>query len=170
MFFFTKETFTISVILFVLATIGYSGSIVFYNAYLPEIATEDQYDRLSAHGFSMGYIGSVILLVFNLMMIMQPTWFGIAAENTSLPPRIAFLSTGIWWFAFAQYSFYHMPGNVYGRKPKGSWILNGFKELNHVLDQVKGLPQLKRFLLAYFFTTWEFRRLCIWLPFLGRLS
>ncbi|WP_345160801.1 MFS transporter [Pontibacter saemangeumensis] len=151
LYFFTRETFTVSVLLFVLATIGYSGSIVFYNAYLPEIATEDQYDRLSARGFSMGYVGSVLLLVFNLAMILQPQWFGISVENTSLPPRIAFLSTGIWWFGFAQYSFYHLPGNVYARKPKGSWILNGFKELKHVLDQVKGLPMLKRFLLAYFF-------------------
>lgn len=151
LYFFTTETFNLSVILFVLATIGFSGSIVFYNAYLPEIATEDQYDRLSARGFSMGYIGSVILLVFNLAMIMQPGWFGIAADNTSLPPRIAFLSTGIWWLGFAQYTFYHLPGNVYNRKPQGSWILNGFKELKKVLDQVKGLPLLKRFLLAYFF-------------------
>ncbi len=151
LYFFTRETFTISVILFVLATIGFSGSIVFYNAYLPEIATEDQYDRLSARGFSMGYIGSVLLLVFNLAMIMKPEWFGIAPENTSLPPRIAFLSTGIWWFGFAQYSFYHLPNNVYARKPKGSWVLNGFKELKQVLDQVKGLPLLKRFLLAFFF-------------------
>lgn len=151
LYFFTKETFTISVILFVLATIGFSGSIVFYNAYLPEIATEDQYDRLSARGFSMGYIGSVLLLIFNLLMIMKPELFGIAPENTSLPPRIAFLSTGIWWIVFAQYSFYYLPGNVYQRKPKGSWILNGFKELQHVLHQVKSLPMLKRFLLAYFF-------------------
>ncbi|OKL38589.1 MFS transporter [Pontibacter flavimaris] len=151
LYFFTAETFTLSVILFVLATIGFSGSIVFYNAYLPEIATEDRYDRLSARGFSMGYIGSVILLIFNLAMIMQPQWFSIAADNTSLPPRIAFLSTGIWWLGFAQYTFYHLPGNVYQRKPKGSWILNGFKELKKVLDQVRDLPLLKRFLLAYFF-------------------
>ncbi|GHA57244.1 MFS transporter [Pontibacter akesuensis] len=151
LYFFTFETFTLSVILFVLATIGYSGSIVFYNAYLPEIATEDKFDSLSARGFSMGYVGSVLLLIFNLMMIMKPEWFGIAPENTSLPPRIAFLTTGIWWFAFAQYSFYHLPGNVYARKPEGSWLLNGFKELQHVLQQVKGLPLLKRFLLAYFF-------------------
>lgn len=151
LFFFTRETFTLSVVLFVLASIGFSGSIVFYNSYLPEIATEDQYDKLSAKGFSMGYIGSVLLLIFNLAMIMQPDWFGIAAENTSLPPRIAFLTTGLWWFGFAQYSFYHLPSNIYNRKPKGSWILNGFKELRKVLQQVKGLPRMKRYLLAYFF-------------------
>ncbi|QCR21706.1 MFS transporter [Pontibacter sp. SGAir0037] len=151
LYFFTRETFTFSVILFVLASIGFSGSIVFYNAYLPEIATEDQYDKLSAQGFAMGYIGSVVLLVFNLAMILQPGWFGIAADNTSLPPRIAFLTTGLWWFGFAQYSFYHLPANVHHRKPKGSWVLNGFRELQKVLHQVKELPLLKRYLLAYFF-------------------
>lgn len=151
LFFFTRDTFTLSVILFVLASIGFSGSIVFYNAYLPEIATEDQFDKLSARGFSMGYVGSVLLLIFNLAMIQQPEWFGIAADNKSLPPRIAFLTTGLWWFGFAQYSFYHLPSNVYNRKPKGSWILNGFKELQKVWAQVKQLPMLKRFLLAFFF-------------------
>lgn len=151
LYFFTRDTFTLSVILFVLASIGFSGSIVFYNAYLPEIATEDQFDKLSARGFSMGYIGSVLLLIFNLAMILKPEWFGIAADNKSLPPRIAFLTTGLWWFGFAQYSFYHLPGNLYNRKPQGSWILNGFKELQKVLSQVKQLPMLKRFLLAFFF-------------------
>ncbi|WP_187264716.1 MFS transporter [Pontibacter beigongshangensis] len=151
LYFFTKETFTFSVILFMLASIGFSGSIVFYNAYLPEIATEDQYDKLSARGFAMGYIGSVLLLVFNLAMILQPQLFFISPENTSLPPRIAFLTTGLWWFGFAQYTFYHLPGNVYQRKPQGNWILNGFRELKKVLSQVQGLPMLKRFLLAYFF-------------------
>ncbi|MEJ8755734.1 MFS transporter [Pontibacter sp. H259] len=151
LYFFTRDTFTVSVMLFVLASIGFSGSIVFYNAYLPEIATEDQFDKLSARGFSMGYIGSVLLLIFNLGMILKPEWFGIAADNKSLPPRIAFLTTGLWWFGFAQYSFYHLPNNVYNRKPQGSWILNGFKELQKVLNQVKQLPMLKRFLLAFFF-------------------
>lgn len=151
LFFFTRETFSISIVLFMLASIGFTGSIVFYNSYLPEIATEDQYDRLSARGFAMGYVGSVLLLIFNLAMILQPGWFGIAADNTSLPPRIAFLTTGIWWFGFAQYTFYHLPSNVYQRNPQGSWILNGVKELKKVLNQVKGLPLLKRYLLAYFF-------------------
>ncbi len=151
LYFFTAETFTLSVILFILASIGFSGSIVFYNAYLPEIATEDQYDRLSARGFSMGYIGSVLLLVFNLAMIMKPEFFGIAADNKSLPPRIAFLSTGIWWFGFAQYTFFHLPENVYHRRAKGNWLFNGFKELQKVWAQAQELPMLKRYLLAYFF-------------------
>lgn len=151
LYFFTQETFTVSVLLFVLASIGFSGSIVFYNSYLPEIATEDQYDKLSARGFAMGYIGSVLLLVFNLAMILKPAWFGIAESNTSLPPRIAFLTTGMWWFGFAQYTFYHLPSKVRQRKAEGSWALNGFRKLQKVLKQVKELPLLKRYLLAYFF-------------------
>lgn len=151
LFFFTRDTFSLSVVLFMLASIGFTGSIVFYNAYLPEIATEDQYDKLSARGFAMGYVGSVLLLIFNLAMILRPAWFGIAADNSSLPPRIAFLTTGIWWFVFAQYTFYHLPSNIHRKNPQGSWILNGVKELKKVLHQVKGLRMLKRYLLAYFF-------------------
>jgi MFS transporter, UMF1 family len=151
LFFFTRETLTQSVFLFILASIGFSGSIVFYNSYLPEIATEDRYDKLSARGFALGYIGSVVLLIANLILIMKPVWFGIDPANTSLGPRISFLSTGIWWFGFAQYTFYYLPRNVHRKKPRGSWILNGFRELGKVLRQVKGLYLLKRFLLAFFF-------------------
>lgn len=151
LFFFTKETFTLSIFLFILASIGFSGSIVFYNAYLPEIATEDRFDQLSARGFAMGYIGSVVLLVANLLLVMKPEWAGIDPENTTLAPRISFLTTGLWWFGFAQYSFYYLPRNVHQKKPRGSWVFNGFRELGKVLKQVRGLYFLRRFLLAFFF-------------------
>ncbi|QNF35446.1 MFS transporter [Adhaeribacter swui] len=151
LFFFTKETFTISVILFVLAAMGYNGSIVFYNSYLPDIATEDQYDKLSARGFSLGYIGSVLLLIFNLALVLKPTFFGIDPQNTSLPPRISFLLTGFWWFGFAQYTFWKLPKRQTPGNRQGSWLLNGFRELKKVWQQVKKLYLLKRFLLAFFF-------------------
>ena len=151
LFFFTRQTFTLSVFLFIIASIGFSGSIVFYNSYLPEIATEDRYDKLSARGFALGYIGSVILLLANLALIMKPEFFGIDPANTSLGPRLSFLSTGIWWIGFAQYTFYFLPKNVHRKRPQGSWVLNGFRELGKVLRQVKQLHLLKRFLLAFFF-------------------
>ncbi len=151
LFFFTKETFTISVILFVLAAMGYNGSIVFYNSYLPDIATEDQFDKLSARGFSLGYIGSVLLLVFNLALVLQPALFGIDLQNTSLPPRISFLLTGLWWFGFAQYTFWKLPARMHQGNREGSWLFNGFKELKKVWQQVKKMYLLKRFLLAFFF-------------------
>lgn len=151
LFFFTEETFTASVILFVLAAMGFNGSIVFYNSYLPDIATEDQYDKLSARGFSLGYIGSVLLLIFNLALVLQPAIFGIDPQNSSLPPRISFLLTGLWWFGFAQYTFWHLPKRMAGGKRSGSWLFNGFRELQKVWQQVKKMYLLKRFLLAFFF-------------------
>ncbi|RYF81061.1 MAG: MFS transporter, partial [Chitinophagaceae bacterium] len=141
--------FSVSVVLFVLATIGFSGSIVFYNAYLPEIATEDRFDKLSAKGFSYGYIGSVLLLVFSLTTVLHPEWYGITSK--SLPPRLSFLLTGIWWAGFAQIPFARLPGDSARKLTSGSWIFNGVKELRKVLAEVRTLPNLKKFLGAFFF-------------------
>jgi UMF1 family MFS transporter len=149
LFFFTTDTLLLGVTAFVIAGIGYSGSIVFYNAYLPEIATEDKFDQVSAKGFSLGYIGSVLLLVLNLLLIMKPEWFG--GISSGLASRISFLSTGIWWLVFAQWTFYYLPNNVYNRKGEGSWIFNGFKKLKGILKDVSIQPLLKRFLLSFFF-------------------
>lgn len=151
LFFFTRETFTVSMLLFMLAAMGWTGSIVFYNSYLPDIATEDQYDQLSARGFALGYIGSVLLLVGNLALVLQPAVFGLDPANTSLPPRISFLATGIWWFVFAQYTFYYLPKYAHTKPRQGNWLLNGFNELKKVWGQVRQLAMLKRFLLAFFF-------------------
>jgi UMF1 family MFS transporter len=150
LYWFTPETLDISMIAFVLATFGYSSSIVFYNSYLPDIATEDRYDKLSARGFSMGYIGSVLLLIFNLLPILKPELFGnISAGDAS---RISFLCTGAWWFIFAQYTFYHLPNPTVNTQDRSeNWVFNGIKELQNVWKEVKHLDLLKRFLFAFFF-------------------
>ncbi|MDQ3021043.1 MAG: MFS transporter [Bacteroidota bacterium] len=149
LFFFTSENITFSLIMFVLASIGFSGSIVFYNAYLPEIATEDRLDKVSAKGFALGYTGSIILLIFNLSMILFPDIYGI--NSTGLATRISFLTVGLWWFGFAQYTFYYLPSNIYNKKPQGNFLLNGFRELRKVLNELKKQKLLKTFLLAFFF-------------------
>jgi MFS transporter, UMF1 family len=151
LFFFTKETLTLSTFVFMAATVGFSGSIVFYNSYLPDIATEDKYDSLSARGFSMGYIGSVILLVLCLVLIMFHGTFGL---EEGFATRLAFLLTGIWWAGFAQVAFRRLPADP-GRvasaaTAQAGWVLNGFRELAKVWHQLADLPNLKRFLLAYF--------------------
>ena len=150
MFFFDASTLWIGVLSFVLASIGYAGSIVFYNSYLPQIAHPEDQDRISARGFAMGYIGSSILLIFNLVMIMQPGWFGMA-EGTTLPSRISFLIVGLWWIGFSAYSFYHLPANVYGKKRDGHYLTKGYRELVKVWKDIKKFPYLTRFLLAFFF-------------------
>lgn len=150
LFLFTKETIEQSVIAFILSLIGWSGSIVFYNSFLPLIATEENYDRYSARGFSWGYIGSVLLMVFNLTMIMSPDTYGITDKG--MPARISFMTVGIWWILFAQIPFYFLPKDAKAtviENNKG-WLFNGFRQLKKVFGELKGQKQLGRFLTAFF--------------------
>ena len=160
LYFFTEDNLTLSTFIFIAATVGFSGSIVFYNSYLPEISSEAKFDSLSARGFSMGYIGSVLLLVICLGIIMGPHIAGgpegvaLFGMSTGKATRLSFLLTGIWWVGFAQIPFLTLPPDT-GRPAdapvsKDGWLLNGFRELGKVWDQLKQQPNLKRFLLAYF--------------------
>lgn len=153
LYFATTDTLIFSVLVFVLATMGYTGSIVFYNAYLPEIATPDQFDRISAKGFALGYAGSVLLLLFNLSMVLEPAWYGItkAEVDQGLPARFSFLSVGIWWVLFAQYTFYYLPSRKPNKEPGLTWLFKGFQELRKVLSELQHQRKLKRFLVAFFF-------------------
>ena len=149
MYFFTGvENLWIGILTAILACIGYSGSIVFYNAFLPEIAEPKDHDRVSAKGFAMGYIGSAILLIINLVMVMKPELFGFANAGTAT--RISFLTVGVWWILFAQITFYYLPNNIYGHKPEGHYIFNGYLELKKVWQEVKQHKQLAKFLSALF--------------------
>lgn len=147
-FFKGQDTLWIGILGTILASIGFWGSIVFYNSYLPEIAYPEQHDRVSAKGFMFGYFGSLILLVFSLIMVLKPEWFGIT--DSSLPARISFLAVGIWWMGFAQVTFYYLPNNVFHKKPEKDYIFKGFKELGVVLKSLKALKSLKQFLTAFF--------------------
>ena len=150
MFFFKgQDTLWIGIVSTILASIGFWGSVVFYNSYLPEIAYREQHDRVSAKGFMYGYFGSVILLAFNLTMVMKPEWYGIS--DPTLPARISFLSVGIWWMGFAQVTFYFLPNNVFNKKPRKDFIFKGFRELITILKSLQSQPVLKQFLKAFFF-------------------
>lgn len=149
LYFFTAETLWIGVLGFMLATIGFSGSLVFYNAFLPEIATPDRQDKVSARGFALGYIGSSLLLIFNLIIIQKPEWFGI--QSASFAPRFSFLLVGVWWIGFASYTFYYLPSNIYNRKISGSVVWNGYHELLKVVKELRYQTGLKLFLLSFFF-------------------
>ena len=149
MYFFTGlENLWVGILTLILACIGWAGSIVFYNAYLPEIAEPKDHDRVSAKGFAMGYIGSAILLIFNLVMVMKPELFGL--ESSGQASRISFLTVGVWWALFAQIPFYYLPNNIYDHKPEGHYFFNGYLELKKVWKELKQHPQLARFLSAFF--------------------
>ncbi|PIF34846.1 UMF1 family MFS transporter [Flavobacterium sp. 9] len=138
-----------------LGLIGYWGSLVFYNSYLPDIAFEEQQDRISAKGYSLGYIGSVILLIINLAMIMKPKLFGITGtdgEAAMKAMRYSFIMVGVWWILFSQYTYYYLPkgSKETGEKLTKSVVFNGFKELKKVWLLLKENIPLKRYLGGFF--------------------
>ena len=133
---------------FILATIGFAGGIVFYNAYLPEIVSEDRYDKVSAKGYAYGYIGSVILLLAILMMINYPGFFGI--KDPALPARIGFVLVGLWWLGFSQISFKYLPKDKITRISVNLFS-KGFEEIKMVFKQLKRQKNLKKFLASFFF-------------------
>lgn len=161
LYWFSLESIHISLLFYFMGLIGYWGSLVFYNSYLPDIAYPEQQDTISAKGFSMGYFGSVILLVINLAMVMYPDVFYISDnlnENgeiietaAQVGMRYSFVMVGLWWILFSQYTFYILPNGVSsGDKVSKDVVLNGLKELKQVWLQLKQNLRLKRYLVAFF--------------------
>lgn len=133
---------------FILATIGFAGSIVFYDSYLPIIVTEDRYNSVSAKGYTYGYIGSVLLLVTILTMIQRPEWFGL--NDGQLATRLGFVMVGIWWIGFAQITFRRLPKDAM-QKFTRHMVKSGYTEVRKVLTKIKSMPDTRNFLLAFFF-------------------
>lgn len=147
LFFFTSASIGWGLLCSILAAIGYCGSIVFYNAYLPEIATDEEQNKVSAKGFAYGYIGSVLLQIICLIAILNDSFF----EDKSLPVRLSFLAVGIWWFAFGQFSFSRLPKSTpAAERPAYSLLTNGFIELKKVWHQIQGMKTLRWYLAAFF--------------------
>jgi MFS transporter, UMF1 family len=146
MYWFTLDTLLFGIICFFFGLIGFWGSLVFYNSYLPDIAFKNQQDRLSAKGFSFGYIGSVLLLLVCLYFIIS------ASDESKLEAmRMSFLLTGVWWIIFSQYTFYYLPtGNKNADKITTSVLFNGYKELRKVQQQLIENLALSRYLIAFF--------------------
>lgn len=149
-FFKGIETLEWGIFCSVVATIGYSGSLVFYDAFLPEIVTEDLYDVTSARGYSMGYYGSVIMMIICLVVIMNYPRFGIFNDEDQAT-RFTFVLVGVWWLGFSALVFIMLPQNPYGRKPEGNVVTKGYRELIKVWRSLKQSPPLKRYLLSFFF-------------------
>ncbi len=134
--------------------IGFWSSLVFYNSYLPDIAFPEQQDRVSARGFSLGYFGSTLLLIFNLLMVMFPHTFGITgsdAEASMYAMRISFITVGVWWIGFSHITYYYLPKGNHNKQPiTKAVIFDGFKELKKVWQQLQENLALKRYLYSYF--------------------
>jgi UMF1 family MFS transporter len=155
LYFFDLNNIGLGLTFYFFGLIGFWGSLVFYNSYLPDIAFLEQQDKISAKGYSLGYIGSVLLLLVNLGMVMFPDTFGIS-DSPKNPAsikamRYSFAMVGIWWIAFSQYTYYYLPkGNSNTAKVSLSVIFNGFKELKKVWKLLQSEIPLKRYLLSFF--------------------
>lgn len=148
LFFFYGQNIYFGLGLSILASIGFWGSLVFYNAFLPEVAGPEEQDRLSAKGFALGYAGAALLLIINLAMIQMPETFGLSDSGEA--SRWSFLMVGLWWAGFAQVSFRRLPVNPYRRKPGKRWFLKGYEELISVAKKVRTMKSLRRYLYSFF--------------------
>ncbi len=145
LYFFSVTYIYASLLCYILALIGFWGSLVFYNSYLPDIAHKDQQDAVSAKGYALGYMGSVLLLIVNLVMILS-----VPKENALQMMRLSFVMVGVWWLIFSQYTYKYLPDftnkNIISRQV----FFNGYKELRQVWRDLQGQTKLKRYLAAFF--------------------
>ncbi|KAA1244663.1 MFS transporter [Aquimarina sp. RZ0] len=147
LYWFSKDHIYISLFFYIMALVGFWGSIVFYNSYLPDIAFPEQHDKISAKGYSLGYIGSVILLIVNLAMVMTVD----SGEAKIAAMKYSFIMVGIWWILFSQFSYYYLPkGFSKGHKVTNDVFLKGFRELKQVWIAMSEIVRLKRYLIAFF--------------------
>ena len=140
LYFFDVEHLELSMIPVMLASVGFWGSIVFYNAYLPQIAEPFEHDKISAKGYALGYLGSSILLIICL----------VAIQGFDRDPQEAFLAVALWWVGFSQYTYAKLPNSTFKEKIKENRFTKGFKELKNVWGQLKQLTVLKRYLASFF--------------------
>ena len=154
LYWFSLEHIYFGLACYFFGLVGFWVSFAINNSYLPDIAFPEQQDSISAKGFSLGYVGSVILLVFNLFMVMEPDFFGITDSGSEVAEikamKYSFISVGIWWILFSQYTFAHLPKGYKREGERKHIILNGFKELRLVWHQLGENRKLKRYLGAFF--------------------
>ncbi len=148
LFFYNSSNLWLGIVAMIVACVGYWASLVFYNSYLPEIASFEDRDKVSARGFAYGYIGSVILQVICFVFVMGNEMFGITKGFAS---QLSFLLVGIWWFSFASLSLKRLPNSSPIGSDKKHTLAHGYGELNKVWKQLIHLPVLKRYLFSFFF-------------------
>jgi len=165
LYFFTGENVEYGITCAVTASIGFAGSLVFYNAFLPEVATEDKMDRVSARGFAFGYTGSVILLIINLVLYMKSDLFGF--KDGGAATRFGFILVGTWWLGFSQIAFHYLEDRATGKKITFDILGNGMRELKKVFAVVREKTVMLRFLTAFFLYSMGVQTVMLLAPLFG---
>jgi UMF1 family MFS transporter len=148
MFFITGGRYLFGGVLFIIANVCFGAALVFYNAFLPEIATDDQTDKVSSRGFAYGYLGGALLLVLNLLLVLRAEQVGISTE---MAVRLSLLSAGVWWGAFALITFALLKSRPQKKSlpPGKGYIAAGFSEIIETFKELRRLPLTLRYLIAY---------------------
>jgi len=148
LFFLQGNLYLAGGVLFIIANVCFGAALVFYNAFLPEITTQDQADKVSSRGYAYGYLGGAILLVFNLLLVLRAEQLGISA---GLAVRLSLLSAGLWWGGFALITFALLKSRPTKKNlpPGRSYISAGFSEIVASFKELRRLPLTARYLLAY---------------------
>ena len=134
--------------LYALGTIGVAGSIVFYDALLPGVARAGDLDRISAIGYAAGYLGSVLLMIFDVLLIRNPGWLGLPDAGTAV--RLSFVSVAVWWAAFTIPLLRRVPEPPAAPAPaEGNVVAAAFRRLGRTFREVKRYRQLALFLAAF---------------------
>lgn len=153
MYAFTDEVLWWGLLSPYVASLCFSGSLVFYNSYLPEIAPTEEQDALSARGFALGYLGSSLVLITALAFIQNPEWIG--DETAGRVTRLSFLSVGVWWFGWGEFSLFRLPAGHQMEAPiqEKGWIRATYLRLFEVVKTFRTMPGVERFLLGFFFAS-----------------
>lgn len=148
LFFVKDDLYLLGGVLFIVANVCFGAALVFYNAFLPDIATEDQADKVSSRGYAYGYLGGAILLAFNLLLVMRAEQLGI---SRGLAVRLSLLSAGVWWGGFALFTFLLLKSRPTKKSlpPGKSYLAAGFAEILATVKELRRLPLTARYLLAY---------------------
>lgn len=147
MFFITSNLYILGALLFIISKVGFGATMVIYNAYLPEIASQDKRDKVSSYGFAFGYLGGGLLLLLNLALVYYAPQLNLSTE---MAIRLSLLSAGVWWGGFSIITFIYLKSRKkYINKPIENYLTTGFKELRKTFQKLKKLRQTWRFLLAY---------------------
>ncbi|HEX6045420.1 MAG TPA: MFS transporter [Pyrinomonadaceae bacterium] len=148
LFFVKDDLYLLGGILFIFANVGFGAALVFYNAFLPDITTEDQADKVSSRGFAYGYLGGAILLALNLLLVLRAEELGM---STGLAVRISLLSAGVWWGGFALITFALLKSRPTKKSlpPGKGYVAAGFSEVVNTFKELRRLPLTARYLLGY---------------------
>ena len=148
LYFVAQHETLLALSLFALSIIGFSGSVIFYDALIIGICEKDSYDKVSTFGFALGYLGGGILFAFDVYMTLNPTEFGF--ENSVEAVKFSFLTVSVWWFVFSLPLFFNVPEIKTNNGIKLSQaVLNGFKQLNTTFHNIRKLRMVLLFLCAY---------------------